>query len=749
MIRRLMWFAIGFAAACALGAYCFTPWLAAVACFALLLSVLSLLWTKYKAARVIGTVFLGLALGIGWFFGFEMLQYSQGRSYDGVTLTLTLEASDYSYETDYGTAVEGYAQIGDGQYKILLYRDGTEALKPGDCVCCEARLRFTAHGGGEAPTYHRGNGILFIAYAESAETVVTANKLPGKYLPAVLRKELLERIDENFSGDTAFFAKALLLGERTDVDYETNTAFKVSGVSHIIAVSGLHLSILTAVIYWITGRRRVVTGLVGIPVMVLFAAVAGLTPSVTRACVMQSLMMLALLLDMEYDPPTALAFAAVVMLAAEPLVITSVSFQLSFGCVAGIILFSERIRAWFLGLRPWKGWKGKTLHGRMIRWLAASVSISVGAMVFTTPLVALYFGAVSLVGIVTNVLILWVVSLIFYGVLAVCLVSVFWSAGAKMLGWCFGWPIRYVLTVTKALASFPLAAVYTKIVYIIVWFVLCYGLLLIFLVSKRRQPHVLICCWTLGLCLALLCSWLEPLTDDTRLTVLDVGQGQSLILQSGGKTFLIDCGGDYDDDAADLAAETLLSQGISRLDGVIVTHYDRDHAGGVGYLLSRVPADTVFLPTAPDTEGTLESILRYTGGSEYFVDSDQTVSWEGGELTIFGPLVTGDDNESGLCVLFESENCDILVTGDMSTEVENLLMLYTDLPELTALVVGHHGSKYSTGEALLTQTTPEYAFISVGENPYGHPTQEVLDRLEAAGCKVYRTDQCGTIIFGR
>lgn len=749
MIRVLMWFAIGFGAACALGAYCYTPWLLAVAAMALLLSLLSLLWTKYKTARVIGTVFLGLSLGIGWFFGYDQLYLADVRALDGTTQTLTVEVSDYSYETDYGSAVQGWVTVSGRQYQILVYRDETSGLAPGDSIRTEVRLRFTTRGGMRNPTYHRGNGIFLLAYPMGSEEIIRADETPPRYYPAVMRQDLLDRIGDHFPEDTSFFAKGLLLGDRTDLDYETSTAFKVSGIMHIIAVSGLHVSILFAVVYLITARQRFLTALIGVPVVLLFAAVAGFTPSITRACIMQILMMLALLFDQEYDPGTALAFAALVMLGVNPLVITSVSFQLSVGCMAGIFLFSQRIKTWIVGLRPWRTWKGKSFQGRLIRWLAGSVSVSVSAMFFTTPLVALYFGAVSLVSVVANALVLWVVTVIFYGIMAVCLVSLFWSGAAEMLGWCFGWLIRYVLAVTKFLSSFPLAAVYTQSVYVVIWLVLCYLLLIIFLIARRRQPFVLISCGVIGLCVALLCSWAEPLLDDTRLTVLDVGQGQSLILQSKGKTFLIDCGGDSDTAAADLTAETLLSQGIFRLDGVIVTHYDRDHAGGVGYLLSRVPADIVLLPTAPDSDGTMESILTYSDGCEYYVGSDQHLHWDSAELTIFGPLLTGDDNESGLCVLFEGENCDILVTGDMSTMGESLLMMHTNLPELTVLMVGHHGSKYSTDEDLLAQTSPEYAFISVGKNSYGHPTQEVLDRLNRAGCRIYRTDQCGTIIFRR
>lgn len=748
VIRRLMWFTIGFGAACALGAYCYRDslWILAVA--ALIFAVFALIWKRKKALWIIGTLFLGLAVGLGWFIGFDKLNLEAARELDGQQGTYEVEVRDYSYDTDYGSAVEGYIRIQGKRYRIWLYRQDTEALSPGDRVCCNIRLRFTAHGGSEEPTYHRGNGIFLLGYTSSAEAVVHAEKVPLKYLPAVLRRGLLRRIDECFPEDTAFFAKGLLLGDRAELDYATQTSFKNSGIMHIIAVSGLHVSILFGMIYLITCRQRVLTAIVGIPVVFLFAAVAGFTPSVTRASIMQCLLVLSMLLDEDYDAGTSLAFAALAMLVADPMVITSVSFQLSVGCMAGIFLFSDGIRSWFLGLRPWRAWSGKTRRGRLIRWLASSVSISVGSMFFTTPLMAIYFGSVSLVGIVTNVLVLYPVTLIFYGVVLVSLLSLFWLGGGKVLAWICAWPIRYVLAVAKTLASFPLSAVYTKSIYIVIWLILCYILIFLFLATKKREPYVLICCGVIGFCLALVCSWAEPMLDNTRLTVLDVGQGQSLILQCDGRTFLIDCGGDSDTAAADMAAETLLSQGIFRLDGLIVTHYDRDHAGGVSYFLSRVPADVVFMPDVEDSEGIKAEILR-AAETVCYVDSDRILQWNGETLTLFAPLLSGEDNESGLCILLEGQTCAILITGDLSIKGESLLLQHRQLPELTALIAGHHGSKYSTGEELLRQTRPEYAFISVGENSYGHPSEEVLERLKNAGCRILRTDQYGTIVFRR
>ena len=747
-MRKLMWFTIGFAGACAVGAYWLCEYLLFFCVAAVVLSGAAfLLRDDRKWLRPACAVFLGMAMGFGWFFGFDSIRLDPARRVDGQTIFVTAEVSDYSYPTDYGCAVKGNIQLDGQEYAVLLYQDEDQTLSPGDLVRGLFRFRYT--NGPEDVTYHRGNGVFLLANQEDAVQIVETEDVPLKLFPAMMRQRIVDRIDEVFPGDTAFFARALLLGDRTDVDYETNTAFKISGISHIIAVSGLHISILFSIVMLLAGRRRVLSALVGAPILILFAAVADFTPSITRACLMQILMLLALLFDREYDPPTSLSFAALVMLVCNPMVITSASFQLSIGCMAGIFLFSNPIRTWILNFKCWSRWDGKTVGGRLRNWFATGVSVTFSAIFFTTPLVACYFGAVSLIGVVTNLLTLWAVSVVFCGIMAVCLLSLVWMKAAAVSAWIISWLIRYILVVAKTLSAFPLAAVYTKSVYVVFWLVFVNLLVLVFLLLKRRKPSVLICCGVFGLVAAMLLSWTEPLLDENRMMVLDVGQGQCILLQSEGRTYMVDCGGDSDSKAADMAAETLLSMGIYRLDGLILTHYDRDHAGGVGYLLSRIPADVVFLPSSED-DGALDGILPYCENTVRFVKDDLELAWGNSKMIVFGPLASKTDNESGLGVLFDGGKCDILITGDMSTMGEMLLVKQKQLPEVTAIVAGHHGSNSSTGELLLEATKPEYAFISVGEdNFYGHPSDAVLQRLQSVGCTVYRTDLHGTIIFRR
>ncbi len=744
-MRKLMWFTVGGAAACAASAYLLQNQnlsVFAVAC--VMLTALFLILSYVSAwAKPLAALFLGAAVLFAWFFSYQSFYLSPVRQLHGTTQQLTVTLTQYSWETKYGTGIEGFTELENKTYRVRCYVNEKLALKPGDSVVGVFELEDNRLD--PYYNYQVGNGCMLQAYPAGEIYHRVSPEIPWYGYPAYLSASIKGLLYNAFPADTLAFAQALLLGDTELIDYETDTAFKLSGIRHIIAVSGLHVSILFSLVYAITGRRKWLTMLLGFPTLLLFAAIAGFTPSVNRACIMHGLMMTAMLFEREYDPPTALSFAVLIMLLANPYCICSVSLQLSAGCVGGILLFSGRISAWLMDAGRLGKLKG--LPGRLTGWLSSSISVSVSATLITTPLCALYFGTVSLVSPLTNLLTLWVVSFIFYGIMLSALLSAVFAPLGAAVAWLISWPMRYVLAVSKLLADFPLAAVYTVSIYVVLFLLLCYCLLAVFLLMKRKRPGLLLGCMALGLSIALTASWTEYMLDDVRMTVLDVGQGQCILLQSDGKTFMVDCGGSSDTGAADSAAEMLLSMGIFRLDGIILTHYDRDHAGGTEKLLTRIDAAKLYLPDCLDAEGYSEPLLSHPNA--FVVDSNTTISFGDTVITLVTTEFGATSNESGLCVLFQSENCDILITGDRNIYGEHDLLREIDLPKLDVLIVGHHGSRHSTSAALLDATRPDIAIISVGRNSFGHPTQEVLSLLAQYCCEIYRTDQNGTIIFRR
>ena len=743
-MRKLMWFTIGYAIACTLG-----TWLSRgsglLIAGAVCLGVMASAW-RFRANSLVkrGMILaLGCAVGCLAFFGYSVFILGPAAAMDGREAEVTIRVTDHSWQTEYGIAADGEMELSERRYKVRFYINEDRVLEPGDTVHMRAQLRLTDEGGAEEPTFHRTRGILLLVYPRGEPTVVDGEQTL-RDLPAVWAQRLKGIIDEAFPSDAAPFAKALLLGDKSDITWAQSRDFSRSGISHIVAVSGLHVSILFAFVGIVTGKRRFLLLLTGIPVLLFFGAMAGFTASVTRAIIMQMLFLLALAVDREYDPPTALSFACLVMLLPCPLTIAGIGFQLSVASVAGIFLFYTKLDGW---LKQWLPGKGKTLRGRMERFFTSSVAVTLSATVMTVPLTAIHFRLVSLVGVVTNLLVLPLVNLIFYGIMAVCAVGCIHSGIAAALAWVIAWPIRYVLGVSHALAALPLAAVYTVSPYVVVWLVFLYALLGWLMVSKKKRPGVVFGLGVLGLCVSLMLSFLEPLTCDYRVTVLDVDQGQCILLQSEGSTFLVDCGGGRDEAAADIAAEQLLSQGITRIDGLILTHYDRDHAGGVPYLAERIAIERVYLPGTEDADGCLQPVLDAVT-EQIPIDSELVVSFGNAKIQIFPAREGVSGNDSCASVLFQRGKCDTLITGDLSADAERQLLRDYDLPDLEVLIVGHHGSKYSTCQELLTATAPDVAVISVGaNNGYGHPTDEVLERLKKAGCAVYRTDLHGTITY--
>lgn len=739
-MRKLMWFTIGFALLCAADAYgVVSGWIIPCAFGAILLAT-GLLGRMQKGFRALIFAAAGILFSLCWLNIYRAAYLMPVLSLDAAQQELTITASDYSYDTGYGLTVDGTAQLEGRAFSIRVYLEESGeilSVSPGDEIQGSFQIATTVPGGREESDYHQSKGIFLLAYSRGEWSCVPAKAVSFLEYPAILTERIRSILQRAFPEDVFGFAQALLLGDSTSLDYETDTALKLSGIRHIIAVSGLHISVLYSFLWNLTGRRRLLSALIGIPVLLLFAAMVGFTPSVTRACIMVILIILARIFQRQYDSATALSFACLVMLLVNPMVITSASLQLSVGCVAGIFLFQPRIKGWILQRLPGHGWwRGQ---------IAGSISVSLGAMSLVTPLSAYYFGCVSLVGVLTNLLTLWVVSVVFIGILLVSALSFLSMTAASCLAWILAWPIRYVIWTAKLLASVPFGAVYTVSIYVICWLALCYGLLVVFLLQKRRYPVVSGSLAAIGLCIALLLSCLEPMQDDVRVTMLDVGQGQSILLQSEGKTFLVDCGGDRDSKTADVISETLLSQGITRLDGIIVTHYDRDHAGALENLLTRIDTELLILPDTPNKR----QINAKDAEIIYLFDPAE-IAFGGSKMTVYGPVFHGISNENSLCVLFESEKCDILITGDRTDFGERMLLRKSKLTDVDILVAGHHGAESSSSMELLQACTPETVLISVGKNNfYGHPNPLLLQRLADFGCWVRRTDLEGTIIIRR
>lgn len=741
-MRILMWFAIGFAAACVIAVYLLAPaFLWIPACVCIVLSAALFFW-KPKILKIAAVIVLGCAVAFAWTWGYFQLFLQPVMELDGQKLQSEITVSDYSYETDHGIGVDGKLSYNGKQYRVRTYLNDVEPLVPGDRIKGEFSVRYRAYGLEGESTYLQGEGIFLTASVKSY-TIEKAERDNMGSFPVRLRQQILQLLDRVFPEDTAGFAKALLLGDTSGLSYELSSAFSVSGIRHVVAVSGLHVSILFSVIYALCGRQRHLTAVIGIPLLILFAAVAGFTPSIVRACVMQVLIILSMLFGKEYDGPTSLGFSVLVLLAVNPLTVTSVGFQLSVACLVGILAFAPGMNQYLLKCKGITDAKGKGLRQKIARTVLTSISISISVWVVTAPLCAIYFGSVSVVSPITNLLTIWMVTFVFYMIMFACVMGAIWLPLGAAVGWLASWPILLIQWIADAISRVPFAAVYTSSIYIVMWLVFCYVLIGVFVLMKYRKLLLVISCMIIGLALSITASCVEERLESVSMTVLDVGQGQCIILKSQGRHYMVDCGGD---EAADAAIEYLHSSGVFYLDALILTHYDDDHASGAPDLLTRIPAGKVYLPQI-DPDNRIRAELESACSERiYWVSDALEVTWA--DMTLVCGTEENKDNESGICVLFQPENYDILITGDRSASGERALMERVQLPQIDILVAGHHGSASATGIDLLEATRPGLVVISVGaDNPYGHPADALMERLELFGCRVMRTDLQGTIHF--
>ena len=314
----------------------------------------------------------------------------------------------------------------------------------------------------------------------------------------------------------------------------------------------------------------------------------------------------------------------------------------------------------------------------------------------------------------------------------------------------------YLLTVAGALAKLPGHAVYFTGIHMVAWLVFCYLLIVVCLLSRERKRKYAfaVVLAVVGLLAARSLPGLAVGDNQLTMVAVDVGQGAATLLHSGEETVLVDCGSLYTPlGPGTLVADTMASYGWKKLDKMVLTHYNEDHAGGLGELLARMKIGELLLPQLSDSEdqGTLQTevllLAEKYGVPVTYVEEPYCEMMGEAELTIYPPLTEGDVNEEGLTILCTAGDFDVLITGDMGSTTEKLLVETYDLPDIEVLVVGHHGSKYATTEELLEAVTPEIGVISVGENNFGHPTAEAMDRMAWQGMTLYRTDLQGNIVI--
>ena len=323
----------------------------------------------------------------------------------------------------------------------------------------------------------------------------------------------------------------------------------------------------------------------------------------------------------------------------------------------------------------------------------------------------------------------------------------------KAAAWLCSWIARYLFLIAKGVSSISFSTLYVRDRFSVIWIVLVYALFALAWFSRLKPWKRIVFPFALSaLSLVLLLFAIQGRYSRGvgTISVIDVGQGQCIAVMAGDKTLVIDCGGINDArNAGEEAGAYLRSRGRKQVDLLLVTHLHADHCNGVSRLMEMMPVKEILIPADLEDEDNLldeiETAAERHGIEIEYLREDSLRFLGPIGLQLFAPSGNGDANERCMCMLVSLGSYDMLITGDSSKTVERELLDRYQLHDIELLIVGHHGSRYASSGELLGSIGADTAIISVGYNNYGHPTYETLERLDAYGYGIYRTDLNGTV----
>ena len=715
--------------------------------------LLALAWLfaarKQKYFRRGLLILLPLVVSLAYFAGYDHLVRQPIEDRCGAASDFTATVCDWPQATERGARVtvelEGYHRA-----RAVLYGEAELlAARPGDTVTGTAQWQSAAHFDSDDVTHFNARGVYALLYGREDVRLSAGDGDALRWLPQRAGKAFREKVaaiwdDPRVSG----FLTAELTGDKSAMDDGDYLAMQETSLAHLFAVSGLHCAFLVTLLALLISRRQRLLCAVTIPLLLFYMVMVGMSPSVVRACIMQIFLLIAPLFRRGSDPLTSLAAALLVILLCNPFAAASVSLQLSFSATLGMVLLSPRLYKLLTG---WYKGKCRPLRAALC-FVAANLSATLSAVVFTAPLTAWYFRIFVLVAPLSSLLAVPAAGWSFMAAFVTVLLGFVWLPLASLLGWISWALVRYILWIANGMMSWRYHAVYFTNPYLIYWLLFLYAAFIGCAATPDGKRKYLLAS-ALSVLTLTAAIWVNRQDYQygvlTALT-LDVGQGESVILTSGGETALVDCGSSNSyKDPGGLAADTLHSMGVRELSAVVVTHYHADHTNGLYEVLRRIPVQTIYLPDIEDEYGVRErlvSLAEEKGAQVTYVTKETADTLGDTILTIYPPVQSGGDlNELGLTALASAGDFDLLITGDMSGSTEKKLVETYALPDIEVLVVSHHGSRYSSNIRFLKAVTPEAAVISVGDNNYGHPSEETLQRLLAIGADIWRTDQQGTI----
>lgn len=670
----------------------------------------------------------------------------------------------------------------------------------GDKVRFKSKIRsvrnFNNPGGFDYKRYLRFKGICGTAYVAGDELGIEKkdNNIKGKWLIESARNKFSSLINESVPATESSVLKALIVGDRNSISQQIRENFNRTGTSHVLAISGLHIGIVAAVSFlffklifsyfsfflWNAWTKKAAAILSLFPV-IIYGLLAGMSPSTQRAVVMVSVFLISFFIEKDQDAINTLAVAALLILSIHPPSLFMISFQLSFISVFFIILgMNYTLYRKNINIEQDKG-----LLSGLRRKGAAFFLVSFFATIGTYPLVMYYFNQISLVGLAANCI---AVPLIGFVVVSGGLLSFFIYPLSSVLSiWLMkstSVVLGIALELIKYFANMPFAAVKTitpsvfEIVLYYLFLFTVFEILKRIIIKKETKKNgsvfesIMLRAPFFALIILIIAGyadlwhWLDKrfLHKDLRVTVVDVGQGGSSLLElPGGYNVLVDGGGFSDNDVFDVGrniiAPFLWNKKINTVDVLVLSHTNSDHLNGLLYIADNFNVKEIWSNgEAADSLGYknfLEIIKKKNIKMQSFEYIKRGKTINGVMFKILYPEADfmekkekwrkGDNSSLVLKTVFGTKS--FLFTGDIKARGEaDITKIAGRLLKSTVIIVPHHGSKTSSTEEFIDKVNPEIAIISAGwKNRYKFPSPLVLDRYKKRMCNIYRTDENGAI----
>ncbi len=636
---------------------------------------------------------------------------------------------------------------------IIVYDKTFQEISIGKTVRLRGKAEVfeTAHNSGnfDQRNYYAKQNIYGMVWSEQilkvgGETDTFRDMLHN--LKQTWNKKLTEEMGEK----NGAILSAILLGEKREMDAEIQELYQKNGIGHVLAISGLHISFIGLGMYRVfrkMGSPYVVAGIVSSLLLFLYVLMIVFSVSVLRAAIMLLLRIGADMTGRVYDMATALGFAGMVTILWRPLYLTDAGFLLSYGAIVGILTVVPAMEKLF------------ACNSQIIKGIYASIGINL--MLF--PVLLYFYFEFPSYSLLLNVLVIplmsWVLGL---GLIGSLFFPIFAPMGTMLVKLCamllelFEWMSRLTSRLPGARIVFGQPTWWQ----ILIYYVLLLGVVVVILrCSKKEWKRILRktvwCFFPMG---SLLFSVGHGSGGNVFVTMVDVGQGDGILIRGPKNgTYLIDGGSSDVNELGKYRLEPFLkSQGIGTLDYVLVSHGDGDHYSGVEEMLKRqdvgVKIQHLILPATYQKDEALKKLglLAKKNKVKVQVIKPGTKLQEGEfQMTCIQPdeKFSGEiGNASSMVLDIHYGKFSMLCTGDVEKTGEEQLLEKLGGNTYSVLKVAHHGSKNSTKEELLHEIQPKLALISAGKgNRYGHPHQETLERLKAAGCKVYSTMENGAL----